>query len=166
MNIHLSNTPGRSRGEPPRAFLFWRKARRPYLVLHRSRFTEPPRSPATLVGSYPTVSPSPHRRSEERRGQTFLCGTVSGSPQAAVNSRPALWCPDFPPSPSIQCRSVEASPCCGAAGNRQRSSEDLRQGERCVSLVKKSNFSAVFGRRRVEVVKIFCLSLASTPIGA
>lgn len=42
----------------------------PFLALLRVGFTEPPRSPGVLVGSYPTVSPLPAR---SRR--SVLCGT-------------------------------------------------------------------------------------------
>ena len=63
-----------------------------YLALLRAGFTEPKRSPPSLVGSYPTVSP--------------LLATASGllSVALSVGSRPldviqrtALWSPDFPP---------------------------------------------------------------------
>ncbi len=51
------------------------------------------RSPGTLVGSYPTVSPLPvpegHRRSA-------LCCTAVGSPRLAVSQHRALWSPDCP----------------------------------------------------------------------
>jgi hypothetical protein len=44
------------------------------LALLRVGFTEPPRSPGMLVGSYPTVSPLPPRLAPRRR--SVFCGTV------------------------------------------------------------------------------------------
>ena len=60
-------------------------------VLLRAGFAEPPRSPAALVGSYPTVSPSP-----AGAGGLFSVALSRGSPRVAVSHRPALWSPDVP----------------------------------------------------------------------
>ena len=60
-------------------------------VLLRAGFAEPPRSPAALVGSYPTVSPSP-----AGAGSLFSVALSRGSPRVAVSHRPALWSPDVP----------------------------------------------------------------------
>jgi len=46
----------------------------PFLALLRVGFTEPPRSPGVLVGSYPTVSPLPLPPRRQRR--SVFCGTV------------------------------------------------------------------------------------------
>jgi len=49
----------------------------PYLTLLRPGFAEPLRSPEALVGSYPTVSPSPPCRLPQSKPdwQSILCGT-------------------------------------------------------------------------------------------
>src|SRR5439155_7657461 len=64
------------------------------LALLRVGFTEPPRSPGVLVGSYPTVSPVPRRPC--RRGGLFSVALSRGSPRVAVSNHPALWSPDVP----------------------------------------------------------------------
>lgn len=73
--IHLRRTspcassglPGSSGGQPSNA---------PCLALLRVGFTEPCRSPGTLVVSYTTVSPLPPHGPEVVRGRSVLCGTV------------------------------------------------------------------------------------------
>ena len=67
-------------------------------VLLRAGFTEPRRSPATLVGSYPTVSPLPAGRPA---GGLFSVALSRGSPRVAVSHRPALWSPDVPRSTCV-----------------------------------------------------------------
>lgn len=67
--------------------------RRPFLALLRVGFTEPPRSPGVLVGSYPTVSPLP---SPSGDGGLFSVALSRGSPRVAVSNHPALWSPDVP----------------------------------------------------------------------
>jgi len=66
------------------------------LALLRAGFTEPPRSPGVLVGSYPTVSPLPGRRVSPPPGGLLSVALSRGSPRVAVNNRPALWSPDVP----------------------------------------------------------------------
>src|SRR5688572_9866389 len=61
------------------------------LALLRVGFTEPPRSPGMLVGSYPTVSPLP-----AAAGGLFSVALSRGSPRVAVSNHPALWSPDVP----------------------------------------------------------------------
>ena len=71
------------------------------LTLLRVGFTEPSRSPVTLVVSYTTVSPLPpihlHRRCIG--GGLFSVALSRGSPRVAVSNHPALWSPDFPRHP-------------------------------------------------------------------
>ena len=57
MNIHLSDATQRKTQRAVAELSFPNSSF--YLVLHQPRFTEPPRLLAMLVGSYPTVSPSP-----------------------------------------------------------------------------------------------------------
>ena len=64
------------------------------LTLLRAGFTEPPRSPWTLVRSYRTVSPLP--ASVTGAGGLFSVALSRGSPRVGVTHRPALWSPDFP----------------------------------------------------------------------
>src|SRR3954452_13348028 len=64
-----------------------------FLTLLRVGFTEPFRSPGTLVVSYTTVSPLPGRT---RPGGLFSVALSRGSPRVAVGNHPALWSPDFP----------------------------------------------------------------------
>jgi hypothetical protein len=76
----------------------------PCLTLLRTGFAEPRRSPAALVGSYPTVSPLPAPPAEPGirsahvcgRWRSVLCGTFPASPRVGVTHRPALRRPDFP----------------------------------------------------------------------
>jgi len=72
---------------------------RSLLALLRTGVAEPRRSPAALVGSYPTVSPSPRPRA---RRSAFCC-PFARSPPPGSRQRPALWSPDFP-------RRTEGSP--------------------------------------------------------
>ena len=65
------------------------------LTLLRVGFTEPSRSPGTLVVSYTTVSPLPGR-TEARPGGLFSVALSRGSPRVAVSNHPALWSPDVP----------------------------------------------------------------------
>ena len=68
-------------------------------TLLRVGFTEPCRSPGTLVVSYTTVSPLPRGpRAEARtpRGGLFSVALSRGSRRVAVDNHPALWSPDFP----------------------------------------------------------------------
>ena len=67
-------------------------------VLLRAGFTQPPQSPAALVGSYPTVSPLP---AGHPAGGLFSVALSRGSPRVAVSHRPALWSPDVPRSPGL-----------------------------------------------------------------
>ena len=53
----------------------------PCLALLRTGFAEPHRSPDALVGSYPTLSPSP----PVTRRRSAFCGTVRGSPRLGVS---------------------------------------------------------------------------------
>jgi hypothetical protein len=50
------------------------------LTLLRVGFTEPPRSPGALVGSYPTVSPLPRHRPEPGAAVCFLWHCPAGHP--------------------------------------------------------------------------------------
>ncbi len=60
-------------------------------------FTEPFRSPGTLVVSYTTVSPLPPRPPEGRPGGGLFSVALSrGSPRVGVTHHRALWSPDFP----------------------------------------------------------------------
>ena len=69
-------------------------------VLLRTGFTEPRRSPAALVGSYPTLSPSP---TSCPMGGLLSVALSRGSPRVAVSHRPALWSPDVPqPCPAMK----------------------------------------------------------------
>jgi hypothetical protein len=65
---------------------------RSLLALLRTGVAEPRRSPAALVGSYPTVAPLP--RTGARR--SALCCPFARSPPPGSRQRPALWSPDFP----------------------------------------------------------------------
>jgi hypothetical protein len=60
-------------------------------------FTEPARSPASLVSSYLTVSPLPTLRP----AVCFLWHWSVGLPPLAVSQHPALRSPDFPPAVSF-----------------------------------------------------------------
>ena len=66
-----------------------------YLTLLRVGFTEPARSPVSLVSSYLTVSPLP--LGLRRSAVSFLWHSAVGSPPLAVSQHPALRSPDFPP---------------------------------------------------------------------
>jgi hypothetical protein len=57
-------------------------------------FTEPPRSPGTLVVSYTTLSPLPVPG--EAIGGLLSAALSVGSPRLAVSQHAALWSPDFP----------------------------------------------------------------------
>ena len=73
------------------------RGRYSFLALLRVGFTEPPRSPGTLVGSYPTVSPLPHNPAGAgHRGGLFSVALSRGLPRVAVSNHPALWSPDVP----------------------------------------------------------------------
>src|SRR5689334_15911009 len=73
---------------------------RALLALLRVGFTEPPRSPGVLVGSYPTVSPLPPGSHAARPGGGLFSVALSrGSPRVAVSNHPALWSPDVPRRP-------------------------------------------------------------------
>jgi len=63
------------------------------LALLRVGFTEPARSPGSLVSSYLTVSPLP----PVKAAVCFLWHWSVGSPPLAVSQHPALRSPDFPP---------------------------------------------------------------------
>src|SRR5262245_9136169 len=95
-----SGPPAGSGGPPSNACAGHRLAAIALLTLLRVGFTEPSRSPGMLVGSYPTVSPSP--AAEPRRsaviddGGLFSVALSRGSPRVAVNNHPALWSPDVP----------------------------------------------------------------------
>ena len=65
----------------------------PILTLLQVGFTEPSRSPWTLVVSYTTVSPLP---GAEAPGGLFSVALSRGSPRVAVSHHPALWSPDVP----------------------------------------------------------------------
>ncbi len=69
----LSSLPGSRRCEQQRGAC---RHRSPCLTLLRMGFTEPCRSPDTLVSSYLTVSPLPSRRTGIRR--SVFCGTFPG----------------------------------------------------------------------------------------
>src|SRR5690606_28081207 len=112
------------------------------LILLQVGFTEPLRSPGTLVVSYTTVSPLP---APGGVGGLFSVALSRGSPRVGVTHHLALWSPDLPrhqvalpPRPPGQlirgpsltrtapsasrCRLRRASPsrrCRAAAGNRQ-----------------------------------------------
>src|SRR5690606_7695002 len=68
------------------------------LVLLRAGFTEPHRSPGTLVVSYTTLSPLPPRPGG-RDGGLLSVALSRGSPRVGVTHRPALWSPDVPRRP-------------------------------------------------------------------
>ena len=68
------------------------------LTLLRVGFTEPPRSPGTLVVSYTTVSPLPNRADPARR--SVFCGTV---PRVTPGGRYPPPCP-AEPGPSSRSR--------------------------------------------------------------
>ena len=51
---------------------------------------------ATLVGSYPTVSPLPPAAPEDRRWRCPFCSTFRRLSPPGLRQRPALRCPDFP----------------------------------------------------------------------
>ncbi len=95
-----SGLPAGSGGPPSNACAGRRLATTTLLTLLRAGFTEPSRSPGMLVGSYPTVSPSPAGREPPKRprrgGGLFSVALSRGSPRVAVNNRPALWSPDVP----------------------------------------------------------------------
>ena len=90
--------PGSSGGPPSNASC---------LALLRVGFTEPRRSPATLVVSYTTVSPLPAPTPRGRTGGLFSVALSRGSPRVGVTHHPALWSPDFPrralPRPAGSC---------------------------------------------------------------
>ncbi len=68
-------------------------------TLLRVGFTEPRRSPGTLVVSYTTVSPLPEPfdpRGPADSGGLFSVALSRGSRRVAVDNHPALWSPDFP----------------------------------------------------------------------
>src|SRR5690625_2722081 len=68
------------------------------LVLLRAGFTEPHRSPGTLVVSYTTLSPLPPLP-EGRDGGLLSVALSRGSPRVGVTHHPALWSPDVPRHP-------------------------------------------------------------------
>jgi hypothetical protein len=76
-----------------------RPGRRPsvLLILLRVGFTEPSRSPGTLVVSYTTLSPLPG----PLRGPGGLLSVAlsRGSPRVGVTHHSALWSPDLPRRP-------------------------------------------------------------------
>ena len=65
----------------------------PFLTLLQVGFTEPFRSPGTLVVSYTTVSPLPPCR---HGGGLFSVALSRGSPRVGVTHHLALWSPDLP----------------------------------------------------------------------
>ena len=67
-------------------------------VLLRVGFSKPIRSPESLVGSYPTVSPLPRAQT---LGGLFSVALSLGSPRVAVSHHPALWSPDVPREVSL-----------------------------------------------------------------
>ena len=71
---------------------------KPFLVLLRVGFTEPPPSPRALVVSYTAVSPLPAgpRRTGALAGGLFSVALSRGLPRVGVTHHPALWSPDFP----------------------------------------------------------------------
>ena len=81
--------PGSSGGPPSNAAC---------LTLLQVGFTEPHRSPGTLVVSYTTVSPLPIRpaRRPAPTGGLFSVALSRGSPRVGVTHHLALWSPDFP----------------------------------------------------------------------
>ena len=97
----------RTRASSPRPCAQPHRLVRPSILL-RAGFTEPPRSPAALVRSYRTVSPSPP--STRGGGGLFSVALSRGSPRVAVSNRPALRSPDFPRlRPAGSCRRFRKS---------------------------------------------------------
>src|SRR5215470_19838982 len=95
-----SGLPADSGGPPSVACAGRRLAAAALLALLRVGFTEPPRSPGVLVGSYPTVSPLPHPPAGAGgRGGLLSVALSRGSPRVAVSNHPALWSPDVPRRP-------------------------------------------------------------------
>ena len=68
---------------------------RPLLTLLQVGFTEPHRSPGTLVVSYTTVSPLPPTP-EGVSGGLLSVALSRGSPRVGVTHHLALWSPDLP----------------------------------------------------------------------
>ena len=68
-----------------------------YLVLLRVGFTEPPKSPSTLVSSYLTVSPLPEETGSP--GGLFSVALSLGSLPLDVIQHSTLWSSDFPRRP-------------------------------------------------------------------
>ena len=76
-----SGLPAGSGGQPSNACAGHRLAAGTLLALLRVGFTEPPRSPGVLVGSYPTVSPLPRGRPKPvREAVCFLWHFPAGRP--------------------------------------------------------------------------------------
>ena len=97
----------RTRASSPRTCAQPHRRVRPSILL-RAGFTEPLRSPAALVRSYRTVSPSPP--SSRGGGGLFSVALSRGSPRVAVSNRPALRSPDFPRRrPAGSCRRFRTS---------------------------------------------------------
>ena len=90
-----SGLPADSGGQPSNVCAGHHLAAVTLLALLRVGFTEPPRSPGMLVGSYPTVSPLPPRP-QAASGGLFSVALSRGSPRVAVSNHPALWSPDVP----------------------------------------------------------------------
>src|SRR3569833_1531111 len=70
-----------------------RRSSRSLLALLRVGFTQPPRSPGTLVVSYTTVS---HIPPSGNGGGLFSVALSRGSPRVAASNHPALRSPAFP----------------------------------------------------------------------
>ncbi len=98
MNIHLSDATQR---KTQRAAAECRGCLHSSLnlVLHRPRFTKPPRLPATLVGSYPTVSPLPFPPPEGGEAGGLLSVALSlGRPRLSLTADLLYGVPTFLPS--------------------------------------------------------------------
>ena len=78
-------------GSLGRAVLIPLREALPYAALLQAGFAKHSRSPGSLVGSYPTVSPLP------LRAVFFSVALSMGSPPVPFRDRLALWSPDFPP---------------------------------------------------------------------
>ena len=84
--------PRRLRGHYPKAV--------PFLVLLQVGFTQPPRSPETLVVSYTTVSPLPAPRTNRSRWRSVSVALSRESPRVGVTHHLALRSPDLPQQPN------------------------------------------------------------------